>query len=148
MANELDTFSNNLNTTLEAPEIDPQYLAIANEYLSGRSIPEISTLFAVSMDRVTSIIDRPDTKRYIDNVLMSQGFLHRQKRLDLINKVIDSKLEEALDSGVYSKKDLLEWIKLINEMEDKATPKGPKVAVQNNTTNNYAALMQDLLSPE
>jgi hypothetical protein len=47
---------------------------------------------------------------------------------------------------VFSKRDLLDWLKLLNDMDRDARPKAPTTAVQvNNQTNNYSSLMQDLL---
>ena len=77
-------------------------------------------------------------------MFLSQGYLNRAKRLAVINKVIDEKLQEAFESGVYTKKDLLDWMKLLNDMETNARPKREVgVAVQIN--NNYDSLMKDLL---
>jgi hypothetical protein len=140
----LVTYSDNLNNELEAPALDPQFLLIANEYLAGKSIDDISIAYSLSPDRVAAICERSDTKRYIDNVIMSQGYLHRARRLKLINKIIDKKLEEAEETDVYSKKDLLDWIKLLNDLDKAQTPKStPTTAIQVN--NNYSTLMQDLL---
>jgi hypothetical protein len=75
---------------------------------------------------------------------MNQGYLHRSRRLSIINKVIDEKLQEAADTGMYSKKDLFDWIKLLNDMDRDARPKQPTTAVQVNNTTNYTTLMQDL----
>ena len=40
-----------LNKTLEAPPLDPVVLAIANDYLAGKSIEEMSNEYAVSQDQ-------------------------------------------------------------------------------------------------
>jgi hypothetical protein len=140
------TYSDNLNSTLDAPEIDPQYMLVANELLSGRSIPQIAELSGLSNDQVTAIAERSEVRRYVDTIYMSQGYLNRVRRMQVINKVIDEKLVEAAETGVYSKRDLLEWLKLLNDMDRDARPKAPTTAVQvNNHTNNYTSLMQDLL---
>lgn len=142
------TYSDNLNTALEAPDIDPQYLMIANDSLAGKSIPELATLYNLSPDKVTAIVEKPEVKRYIDSVMLSQGYLHRTKRMALINRIIDAKVEEAIETDIWSKKDLLEWLKLVNDMDKDFRPQAPKTAVQVNQTNNYASLMQDLLGGE
>ena len=140
------TYSDNLNASLDAPEIDPQHMVIANEMLCGKSIPQISELTGLSNDQVTAIAERSEVRRYVDGVYMSQGYLNRVRRMQVINKVIDEKLAEAADTGVYSKRDLLEWLKLLNDMDRDSRPKAPTTAVQvNNHTNNYTNLMQDLL---
>jgi hypothetical protein len=145
MTKDIVTYSDNLNASIEAPELDPKFLVIANELLSGKSIPQIAEEYSLTNDQVTSVVERSEVKRYIDSVYMSQGYLHRSRRLKIINEVIDEKLAEARETGVFSKRDLLEWLKLLNDMERDSRPKQPTTAVQvNNQTNNYSTLMQDL----
>lgn len=133
-----------LNRTLEAPALDPVVLALANDYLSGKSVQEIAEEYSISEDRVTTVLEKREVKSYVDSVFATQGYLNRVKRISLINAVIDSKLQEAVESGIYSKKDLLDWMKHLQEVETAIKPKerGPAVAVQ---INNYDKLMKDLL---
>jgi len=133
-----------LNKTLEAPPLDPVVLAIANDYLAGKSVEEIADEYAVSQDRITSVIEKKEVKAYIDNVFATQGYLNRVKRINLINQVIDQKIQDAVETGVYSKKDLLDWMKHLHDIEVgmKPKPTGPQVAVQ---INNYDKLMKDLM---
>lgn len=133
-----------LNRTLEAPALDPVLLAIANDYLSGKSVDTIADEYGISQDRVTSVIEKREVKAYIDNVFATQGYLNRARRIALINSVIDQKVQEAVETGIYSKKDLLDWMKHLAEVEATLKPqtKGPAVAVQ---INNYDRLMKDLL---
>ena len=133
-----------LNDTLESPPLDPVLLAVANDYLSGKSIDEIASDYGISTDRVTSVLEKREVRAYVDSVFATQGYLNRIKRMQIINAVIDQKMTEALETGIYSKKDLLDWMKHLNEVEASVKPKerGPAVAVQ---INNYDKLMKDLL---
>lgn len=133
-----------INKTLEAPELDPVILGIANEHIQGRSHQEIAEEFSISQDRVAQVLERREVKQYVDQVYLSQGYLNRFKRLELINQVIQQKVEAAMLGGDLSKKDLLEWLRLLQDMDKSARPqqKGPTVAVQ---VNNYDSLMRDLM---
>lgn len=133
-----------LNRTLEAPPLDPVLLSIANDYLAGKSIDIISDEYGIPSDRVTAVIEKREVKAYIDNVFATQGYLNRNRRIALINAVIDQKIQEAVETGIYSKKDLLDWMKHLADIEATLKPqaKGPAVAVQ---INNYDRLMKDLL---
>jgi len=133
-----------LNRTLDAPALDPVMLAIANDYLSGKSIDTIADEYGISADRVTTVIEKREVKSYIDNVFATQGYLNRVRRIALINQVIDQKVQDAVETGIYSKKDLLDWMKHLAEVEASLRPqqKGPAVAIQ---VNNYDRLMKDLL---
>jgi hypothetical protein len=132
-----------LNRTLDAPALDPVLLAIANLYLEGRSIEDIAEQFSISTDRVTTTLDKREVKAYIDGVFATHGYLNRIKRMKIINAVIDQKMADALETGIYTKKDLLDWMKHLHELETATKPKetGPRVAVQ---INNYDKLMKDL----
>jgi hypothetical protein len=80
---------------------------------------------------------------------MSQGYLNRVRRMQVINRVVDEKLAEAAETGVWSKRDLLDWMKLLNDMDKEARPRAPTTAVQvNNNTNNYTTLMNDLFNQD
>ena len=133
-----------LNRTLDAPALDPVLLAIANDYLAGKSVDTIADEYGVSQDRVTTVIEKREVKAYIDNVFATQGYLNRARRIALINSVIDQKVQEAVETGIYSKKDLLDWMKHLSDVEATLKPqqKGPAVAIQ---VNNYDRLMKDLL---
>ena len=91
------------------------------------------------------MIEKKEVKSYIDSVFATQGYLNRIKRVALINRVIDQKIEEAMETGIYSKKDLLDWMKHLQEVETGLKPKntGPAVAIQ---VNNYDKLMKDLMN--
>ena len=119
-------------------------LALANDYLSGKAIDELADEYGITEDRVTAVIEKKEVKNYIDSVFATQGYLNRIKRINLINSVIDQKIQEAVETGIYSKKDLLDWMKHLQEVEASLKPKtqGPQVAVQ---INNYDKLMRDLM---
>ena len=145
MTTKVTTTVDALNKTLEAPALDPVVLALANDYLSGQSVEEIAETYGISEDRVTAVIEKKEVKNYIDSVFATQGYLNRIKRINLINQVIDQKIQEAVETGIYSKKDLLDWMKHLQEVETSLKPKqsqGPAVAVQ---INNYDKLMKDLM---
>lgn len=133
-----------IERALDTPAIDPIVLSVANEYLSGRTISDIANSFDLSEDRVAAIIEKKEVKSYIDNVFVTQGYLNRVKRLQLINSVIDQKMQDALETGVFSKKDLLDWLKHLHDVESAVQKKEkPTVAVQVN--NNYESLMKGLI---
>jgi len=141
---EPDTGDNALTKSLEAPKLDPVYLSIANDSLAGKDVSAIAKEYDISPDLVTTVLDKKEVQNYINGVILNQGYLNRSKRLQVINKVIEHKLEEALETGVYSKKDLLDWLKHLNDVETNIKPKkeqGPGVAIQ---INNYDKLMNDL----
>lgn len=140
-----DSIKEALIDQLEAPPLDPVVLGVANLHLEGMTPSEISQEMDLPSDIVSQILDKKEVKSYVDNVYLAQGYMSRMKRINLINQVINAKIQEALETEVYSKKDLLDWLKLLHDMEKETKPKSknPAVAVQIN--NNYEALMDELL---
>jgi hypothetical protein len=139
------TTADAINRSLDTPALDPVFLSIANDYLAGKSIACMAEEYCLPADRITAVIEKKEVKSYVDTVYATQGYLNRVKRIDLINQVIEQKMQDALETGVLSKKDLLDWLKLLNDMEVVAKPKvtGPAVAIQ---VNNYEKLMKDLVN--
>ena len=101
MTTKVTTTVDALNKTLEAPALDPVVLALANDYLSGKGVTDIADEYGISEDRVTAVIEKKEVKNYIDSVFATQGYLNRIKRINLINQVIDQKIQEAVETGIY-----------------------------------------------
>jgi hypothetical protein len=139
------TTADAINRSLDTPALDPVFLSIANDYLAGKSVADMAEEYGLPADRITAVIEKKEVKSYVDTVYATQGYLNRVKRINLINQVIEQKMQDALETGVLSKKDLLDWLKLLNDMESSAKPKqtGPAVAIQ---VNNYEKLMKDLVN--
>ena len=60
-----------LNKSLETPALDPVLLSIANDYLEGREVKQIAVDYGISEDRVTSVIEKDEVKKYVDNVYVT-----------------------------------------------------------------------------
>lgn len=131
---------------LDAPRIDPVLLSIANLFINGTGIDDIADQTSVPRDRVVQVLENSAVKKYIDTVYQTQGYLNKFRRLDLLNKIIEHKLEKvtkALENGEegdYTSKDLLDVLEHLRKLEEGSKEKkatGPTVAVQ---VNNYDKL--------
>jgi hypothetical protein len=138
-----DSPANALIKSLEAPALDPMVLALANEHLAGKDYDQLASEFNVNRDVVVAVLNKKEVKSYIDAIFLNQGFMNRNNRAALINEIIMKKLTKAGEKDP-SEKDILEWVKLAEAMENNTKPKekGNQVNVQ---INNYTKLMQDLL---
>jgi len=141
-----DTADTALNKALEAPDLDPIVLSVANKYIECVSLQDIAEEYDVPTDVITKTLEKKEVQNYITAVFMNQGYINRFRRMKIINDVIDQKLQDAIETGVYSKEDLLKWMKHLNDIETTVTSKekqGPVVAIQVNS--NYDTLIQDLM---
>jgi hypothetical protein len=147
----------------ELTKISPEGLEVANSYLQFGNIRAVSDSLRVPEDKVAETLNKRDVKKYIDTVYLDMGFRNRNNIATVLDEIIESKLEEAKESGVYSSKDLADLLTLAHKMRmdeikaqtelAKAESTGPK-----NQTNvqingevpfgqgNYGKLMEKLLN--
>jgi hypothetical protein len=136
-----------MNLTYPAPE----WLAVANAYLEEGSIAAVSAQLGMRPQEVTEILAKKDVRSYLDNIYLDMGYRNRTKLAEVFDRIIDSKLEEAAESGVYSTKDLADILMMVHKMRmDEIKSQTTKVIenqtnVQINGDGNYGKLMEKLL---
>jgi hypothetical protein len=132
-------------------KLAPEGFDIANAYLQYGSVEEVANLLEVPQHEVVAILQRRDVKDYIDGIYLDLGYRNKNKLGALLDKMIESKLEEAEESGVYTSKDLFQLIELahkmrMDELKLTQTPQiGTNINVANFGEGKYGELMQKLL---
>ena len=84
----------------EISTISPEGLEVANCYLQFGNI------------KVVELINKREVKRYIDTVYLDLGYRNKNNIGSLLDEMIQSKLEEAQETGVYSSKDLADLLQM------------------------------------
>jgi len=129
----------------------PEWLVVANTYLEEGSIPAVCAALGMQSHAVTEILAKKDVRAYLDNVYLDMGYRNRSKLAAVFDQIIESKLEEAAESGVYSSKDLADILMMVHKMRmDEIKAQTTKVIenqtnVQINGDGNYGKLMEKLL---
>lgn len=149
----------------EISTISPEGLEVANCYLQFGNIKAVTEYMGVSEDKVVELINKREVKRYIDTVYLDLGYRNKNNIGSLLDEMIQSKLEEAQETGVYSSKDLADLLQMAHKMrmdEIKAQAeliKAENTSVKNQTNvqineslpfgqGNYGKLMEKLLKPD
>jgi len=136
-------------------KIGPEGFDVANGYITYGTVEDTAEQMMIPRHEVARILALPEVKRYIDGVLLDMGYRNRAKIGNAFDRIIEAKLAEAEETGVYSSKDIADLLMMQHKMrmdEIKASKEaGPGVAVQVNNNNtfgdsNYGRLMDDLLS--
>ena len=147
----------------EVTAISPEGMEVANSYLTLGNIKGVCEHLSVSENKVVDILNRREVKKYIDTVYLDTGYRNKNNIGTLLDEMIQSKLEEAQESGVYSSKDLADLLQMAHRMrmdEIKAQAELEKASASNirNQTNvqinegvpfgegNYGKLMGKLLN--
>ena len=126
----------------------PEELDIATAYLQYGSAQDTAEQLGIPEYQVVQLLERKDVKDYITGVYLDRGYRNRHKLAGVLDQMIDSKLEEAAESGMYTSKDLLELLQFAHKMrmdEIKNDNTGPTVNIANFGQGNYGQLMEKLL---
>lgn len=136
---------------MDIVKINPENLEVANAYLSTGSAIEAAAQMGVTPDVVYAVLEKSEVKDYISNVYQDQGYRNRFRLAELLDEVIESKLQEARDSDVYSSKDLVDIIALAHKIstdhsKTSAPTKQTNVQLNSFGEGNYGKLMEKLLN--
>ena len=142
--------------------ISPEGLEIANAYLELGSMPAVCSRLSIDEAKASEVLQKREVKAYVDQVYLDTGYRNRFKLADVLDTLIDAKLEEAEESEVYTSKDLadlvgmahkirMDELKAQTELEKaKAQTIKTQVNIQDNSQvpfgqGNYGELMKKLL---
>ena len=146
----------------ELTTISPEGLEVANSYLTFGNIRAVVEQLGVQENKVVELLNKREVKKYIDTVFLDMGYRNKNNIASLLDEMIESKLDEAKESGVYSNKDLADLLQMAHKMrmdEIKAQAELQKAEASNvrSQTNiqvneglpfgqgNYGKLMEKLL---
>lgn len=147
----------------EVLEIDPEGLEIANTYLQCQDIGKTADDLGISRDMVATVLSKREVKAYVDNVFFNLGFNNRFKMRNLMDTIIQRKLQEMDEADIGSNKDISELLalshKMTVELMDREIAleklKQGNVKVQTNVQINeagggsrYGSLIQQLLQSD
>lgn len=132
-------------------KLQPESFDIANAFLIYGTIKDTAEQLQLPQEEVSRILNTKEVKSYLDNIYLDLGYRNRQKLANVLDKMIDSKVEEALETGMWTAKDLLELLQFAHKMrmdEIKAmkdTGVTTAVQVNNNFDGSYSELLKKLL---
>ena len=146
----------------EITTISPEGLEIANCYLQFGNIRAVCEYMQVPENQVVELLNKREVKKYIDTVYLDMGYRNKNNIASVLDEMIQSKLEEAQETGVYSSKDLADLLQMAHKMrmdEIKAQTelmKAEGTSIKNQTNiqvnealpfgqGNYGKLMEKLL---
>jgi hypothetical protein len=97
-----------------------------------------------------------EVKEYMNSVYLDQGYRNRFRLAELLDEIIENKLQEAREAGMYSSKDLVDILALAHKVaEDHRKEPKNTIRQQNNVQinspfgeGNYGKLMEKLLGTE
>lgn len=105
-----------INTPAETLKISPEALEVSNMYLTCQDICQTANNLGISVELVTQHLNKREVKQYIDNVFLNYGFNNKYKIRNLLDGLINKKLEEMQEAEVGSSLDIAELISLSHKV--------------------------------
>ena len=99
----------------EITTISPEGLEVANCYLQFGNIRAVCDYLQVPENKVVELLNKREVKKYIDTVYLDMGYRNKNNIATVLDEMIQSKLEEAQESGVYSNKDLADLLQMAHQ---------------------------------
>ncbi len=152
-----------MSTDIMAPEeeykMSPEMVTVVTSYLETNDTGETARSLGIPREKVTYYLNKPEAKRFIDTIFLEQGYLNRSRMQDLLDELIEGKLEEMREAEMASNKDILDILNFawrvrqdtLKEIETTNKTNAPthQTNIQNNIVagagENYNALMGKLL---
>ena len=143
--------------------ISPEAIEIANTYLQVGDVGTVSAGLGIPKDQVVDYLNKREVKKYIDSVYLDAGYRNKFKQAEVLDTLIDKKLEEVEETEMYTTKDLADLVQMAHKMrmdEIKAQTELEKASAgairqQNNVLiqgegtfgqGNYGALIEKLIN--
>ena len=76
--------------------ISPEGLEIANAYLEVGNVKAVSIRLRIDEGKVSEYLAKREVKQYIDQIYLDTGYRNRFKLAEVLDDLIDRKLEEAV----------------------------------------------------
>ena len=132
----------------ELTTISPEGLEVANCYLQFGNIRAVCDFMQVAEDKVVEVLNKREVKKYIDTVYLDMGYRNKNNIATVLDEMIQNKLEEAQETGVYSSKDLADLLQMAHRMrmdEIKAQMEITKAETTNIKTQNNVQINNESL---
>jgi hypothetical protein len=82
--------------------LTPEALDIANAYLTYGSAKDTAEQLQIPEYQVVQLLERKDVKDYITGIYLDRGYRNKHKIGEVLDRMIQSKLDEAEVCGIYT----------------------------------------------
>ena len=109
-------YNSHMSKNQISTRISPEGLEIANAYLELGSIPAVCSRLKIKEGKVSEYLNKREVKAYVDQVYLDSGYRNRFKLAEVLDTLIDAKLEEAEESQVFTNKDLADLVAMSHKI--------------------------------
>ena len=99
-----------------AVKMSPEGLEVAITYFELGSVEEVCTKLALDENTVSEYLNKREVKQYIDQVYLDTGYRNRFKIASALDNIIEEKLAEVEETGMYTNKDVADLLQMAHKM--------------------------------
>ena len=100
----------------QAISLSVQFIPMVFEYLGGSSLEILSVKYNMPIPKVSEFLNRREVRQFIATEMKNYKLANRRKRIDLLTRAVDEKIEFADENEMpLSNKDIVEILKLLRE---------------------------------
>ena len=95
----------------QVPQVSPEAMEVVHKYVEYLDTDRVANELQVSKDTVDSILLEKPVQKYMNSLFTQATLQDKWKLIGIIDEIIEDKYKEAMESQIFSKKDLLTTLK-------------------------------------
>ena len=131
-------------------QLSPEDTAVCESYIHYKgNVTEVARELQMPKQDVIAALNEPLAKQYLDTMFLSHGHLSRYKLAEMLNDILEKKLEEYEEAEIppdIKLDKLLDIMLKLRDQEIKQLPKKEEVRNQTNVQINGGQNYMDLVS--
>ena len=123
-------------------DVPPESLMVMNAYLeNGCNTKETALALGMPVEKVSQFLTQRPVKQILDQQFAEQGFNNRTRTFQLLDEIINQKIEEMEETGMLPSMDIVTLLEKVHKMKMQELQMSMKLQeitnnIQNNTTTN------------
>lgn len=105
---------------LPAQNLQPEAMEVVEAYLrNDRDVNRAAEDLNTTPTVISDLINKREVRSYLDHLFMEAGFRNREKFFDVLDNILDAKIEELDEAQMSSSMDIMDIMKIYHGMKIK-----------------------------
>lgn len=105
---------------LPAERIQPEAMEVVEAYLrNDRDVNRTAEDLNTTPTVISDLINKREVRSYLDHLFMESGYRNREKFFNILDNVLEAKMEELDEAQMSSSMDIMDILKIYHSMKIK-----------------------------
>ena len=105
---------------LPAERMQPEAMEVVEAYLrNDRDVNRTAEDLSTTPTVISDLINKREVRSYLDHLFMESGYRNREKFFDILDNVLEAKMEELDEAQMSSSMDIMDILKIYHGMKIK-----------------------------